>query len=187
MSGRAERLPGAAALARQMHPYLGAWYQTLVLLHVVSAFLFVLVHGPSIAALWRLRVERELPAVRALLDMSRAWSGYSWMAWGFLAVTGSALASVRHGWRAPWVWGSVVVLVLVSGAMSPLAARAFNEARHAAGLPYFDGKGMQPARPPDERALASALAVIRERSLAIAAIGFVGLALLVWLMVERPG
>lgn len=169
-----------------MHSYVGDWVRALVLAHVLSAFAFAVLHGPSVAILWRLRTERSLPRVQALLDMSRAWSTYSWVGWVALAVTGVALALAEHTWRAPWVWGSALVLVVVSLAMSPLAARPFNEARHAAGLPYFDGRGMTRAGPVDDKELEVALGVIRRRSALIAAVGVVGLAVLVWLMVSRP-
>lgn len=170
-----------------MHAWLAAWVPTLVVLHVLSAFAFVLVHGPSIAAMFALRHERELARVQALLEMSRRWSAYSWGAWVFLAGTGALLAFAGHRWGAPWVWGSAVVLVLVSGIMSPLAARRFNEARACAGLPWFDGKGVRPPGIVQPEGLRKALADIRDVTPVVTAIGAVGLALLVGLMVLRPG
>ncbi|HUR67651.1 MAG TPA: hypothetical protein VM370_00265 [Candidatus Thermoplasmatota archaeon] len=170
-----------------MHGYLAPWIRALVVAHVASAFAFVLLHGPSIAAMMRLRTERDVGAVRALLDMSRAWSGWSWAAWASLATSGAALAASEHTWARPWVWGSIVVLVLVTGSMSPLAARAFNHAREAAGLPWFDGKGVREPKPVDPRALEAALATIRARAAAVLAIGAIGLAALVFLMVAKPG
>lgn len=170
-----------------MHGWLGAWIPTLVLLHVLSAFLFVLVHGPSVFAMLALAKERELAKVQAILAMSRSASNLSWAAWGFLALTGALLAAAEHTWREPWVWGSIVVLVVVTGSMSPLAASAFNHAREAAGLPWFDGKGVRAPRPVDPRALQVALQRIRARVPGVMAIGIVGLVALVWLMVARPG
>jgi hypothetical protein len=158
----------------------------LVFAHALAAFAFLLVHGPSIAAMLMLRRERSLPAVRALLEMSRNASGWSWTAWALLALTGGLLAAIEHAWRETWVWSSIVVLVVVSGLMSPLAARAFNEARGAAGLPWFDGKRMRPAGPADEAALAPALDRIRRRSLPTLALGAAGAVALVWLMTYRP-
>lgn len=172
-----------------MHGLAGDWVplRWVVLAHVLSAFAFLVLHAPSMAAMLRLRRERDPAAVRALLEMSRAASGWAWAAWAFLAGTGAALATLEHAWTRPWVWGSVVVLVLVSGLMSPLAAQAFNEARHAAGLPWFDGKGVRPAGTADPEALARALDVVRRRALGVALLGAAGLAVLTWLMVARPG
>lgn len=170
-----------------MHPWLADWIRPLVLLHVLAAFLFVALHGPSIAAIVLLRRERELPKVQALLDMSRKASQHSWWGWTLLALTGVLLASIEHAWRQPWVWGSAVLLVAVTLSMSGLAARAFNEARHAAGLPWFDGKGTRPAQAPDHARLDAALDVIRARGALVMGIGVAGFAALVWLMVWRPG
>lgn len=178
---------GAPRLERSVHPHLGAYFGPLALLHVLAAFAFVLLHGPSVAAMLQLRRERELAKVQALLTMSRSASQLSWIAWVALALTGALLAWTAHAWRAPWVWGSAVVLVATTLAMSPLAARAFNEARHAAGLPYFDGRREARPSPHDPVALARALDVIRARALPVTLVGVVGLAALVWLMVERPG
>lgn len=159
----------------------------LVLAHVLSAFAMLVVHAPSMGILLRLRTERDPAAVRALLDLSRNTTGWTWAAWAMLGLTGATLAFVEHTWGRPWVWGSAVVLGVVTGLMSPLAARAFNEARHAAGLPWFDGKGMRPAGPLDPRALDAALAVIRQRAWAVTLLGTAGAVVLVWLMVMRPG
>jgi len=169
-----------------MHPYLAAAIPALVVLHVLAAFAFVLLHGPSVFAMLALRRERELAKVQALLTMSRSASGWSWAAWAFLALTGALLSLAEHSWRAPWVWGSVIVLVLVTGSMSPLAASAFNHAREAAGLPWFDGKGERAPLPADPRALDAALDRIRARAPIVMAIGAGGIVALVWLMVVRP-
>lgn len=170
-----------------MHEWL-SWLplRWLVFLHVLSAFAFLLVHGPSIAAMLMLRREREPGAVRALLDMSRHASGWMWAAWSLLALTGALLASVQHAWRSTWVWGSVVVLVVVTGAMSPLAANAFNQARSAAGLPWFDGRRIHPAGPPDPAAVEKALATVRARTPFTVALGVAGAVALVWLMTYKP-
>lgn len=169
-----------------MHPYLAPAIPALVLLHVLSAFLFVLAHGPSIFAMVALARERELAKVQALLAMSRSASGFSWGAWGFLALTGGLLAATEHTWSEPWVWGSIIVLVLVTGSMSPLAANAFNHAREAGGLPWFDGKGVRAPRSVDPATLQEALDRIRRRMPLVMAIGAIGLVALVALMMLRP-
>lgn len=169
-----------------MHPWLAEHIRWLVVAHAMSAFAFVLVHGPSVAALMALRRERQLERVRALLSMSGSAAGWTWGAIMLLGISGLALAAAEHTWKLPWLWGSALVLFLVAFSMSPLAARAFNEARHAAGLPYFDGRGVAPPGPVDHAALDVALRRIARRAPWIAAIGVVGLALLVWLMVARP-
>ena len=170
-----------------MHPYLGDALRWLVLAHVVAAFFFVLFHGPSVYVMWRLRREREPVRVAALLDLSSASMGASWNAMGALAITGALLAATEDTWTLWWVWGSIVVLVVVSLSMSWLAARPFNHARSALGSRYFDGRRMQEeTRVVDEAAFPAALRMIRARTPGALAIGAMGLLALVWLMVERP-
>lgn len=170
-----------------MHPWLAAALPALVLLHILCAFGFVLAHGPSAYAMWRLRVEREPPRAAALLDMSTAATAAGWATLALLGVTGALLASAEHTWGLAWVWGSAAVLVAVSLSMSLLAARPFNEARHALGLRWFDGKRQREAtHVVDEPAFHDALRTIRARAPAVLGIGVAGLVALVWLMVDRP-
>lgn len=171
-----------------MHDILG-WVplRWLVLLHVLAAFAFVLLHGPSAYAMARLLREREPARVAALLDMSGAATPASWAALAFLGLTGLLLASMEHVWSLPWAWGSVVVLLVASFSMSWLAARPFNHARGALGLRWFDGRRQQPATGVvDLAAFEAALAMVRARTPATLVLGTLGLVALVWLMVARP-
>lgn len=171
-----------------MHAYVGPALPWLVLAHVLGAFFFVLVHGASVYAMWQLRREREPARAAALLDLSSAATSASWNAFGALALSGLAVALAEHTWREPWVWGSALLLVAIALSMSILAARPFNHARHALGLKWFDGRRTQPeTRIVDAAAFEAALARIRARVPLVMAIGVVGLALLVWMMVARPG
>lgn len=171
-----------------MHAWLAATLPALVLLHVVAAFAFALVHGPSVFALWAMRGERDPARLGALLDLSRASSGATWIATSVLALTGALLAWAQHAWGEPWAWGSAVVLVTVSVSMSLLGAQPFNHARGALGLPWFDGKRTRAATGViDAAALDQALAMVRARAAAVTFVGVAGLAVLVWLMVEQPG
>lgn len=170
-----------------MDPYLAGALPWLVLTHVLSAFAFVLLHGPSVFAMFMLRSERELAKVQTLLMLSRRSSEISWAAWTLLGLSGLALAAAQHSWARLWVWGSIVVLVGVTFAMSAIASRPFNEARSAAGLPWFDGKRVHPPGPVVRADLDAALARIRARTPALTIIGVGGLALLVWMMLARPG
>jgi hypothetical protein len=47
-------------------------YQWIVLLHVIAAFTFALAHGVSAGVALKLRGEREIPRVQALLVLSQA-------------------------------------------------------------------------------------------------------------------
>lgn len=159
----------------------------LVFAHVLSAVALFAVHAPSIAAMLMLRRPKHDEALRAILHMSQISTGATWAAWAALGITGALLASIEHAWRATWVWSSVIVLVLVTGSMSPLAARAFNELRGALGAAWFDGRRMQPATGiVDAASRDAALDRIRRRVPVVLTIGTLGAVVLVWLMVYKP-
>lgn len=171
-----------------MHAWIGPALPALVTLHAIAAFLFILVHGPSVYAMWTLRTERDPARVATLLDLSGSAILHTWIAVALLATTGAALAAATHAWREPWVWGSAILLVGVSASMSLMASRPFNHARHALGLRWFDGRRGQPATGlVDAPAVERALAMVRARAPATLAIGLIALAAMVWLMVARPG
>lgn len=155
----------------------------LVFAHVLSAIAFLLVHGTSVAAMLMLARTRHPEGARALLEMSRHSRGPMWIAWASLGATGALLALAQHAWRQEWVWGSALVLIVVTGVMSPLAAQPFNEARHALGLPFF-GHARTAGQEP--MPLEEALAQIRRRAPLVLAVGVTGAVLLVWLMSYRP-
>lgn len=170
-----------------MHASLAQALPALVLVHVLSAFAFVLVHGPSVFALWALRRERDPARVAALLDASRAASSATWAASAAVGTTGLLLAAIQHAWRLSWVWGSIALFVLLAISMSLLGARPFNHARHALGLRWFDGsRSRAPTGVVDAAALEDALRMVRARAPALMATGLVGLAALVLLMVAKP-
>jgi hypothetical protein len=168
-----------------MHAWLGfipiRW---LVLVHVASAMGLLLAHGGSAAAMLRMRKERDVERVKALLEMSQAAVGAMWTVLGALGISGILLMLVEHTAPRTWAWGSIVVFVLLSGSMSFLGSRPFNRIRHAAGLPYFDGKRMTPAGPVDRAAFDREMAKLKPAL--TTAIGLVGYGLILYLMVMRP-
>src|SRR5690606_32263529 len=108
-------------------------YEFVVFLHVAGAIVFALGHGTSIAVAFRLRVEREHPRIAALLAAS-SW-GTSLMYSGLLLIVGSgvALGFMGNYWGQWWLWVSMVVLVLVLGAMYGMAAPFYGKVRVATG------------------------------------------------------
>jgi hypothetical protein len=69
-------------------------------------------------------------------------------------------------------------------AMHARASTWFRDLRRAAGHAYETGKGAQPAERPDAARLATLTA--SSRPMEIAAIGYGGLVLILWLMVMKP-
>jgi hypothetical protein len=157
----------------------------LVFVHVASAVAFLAAHAPSVAAMLMLRRERDPAAAKPLLEMSRKSAGWMFAALALLALSGAALATAERAWPRPWVVASIVVLVVVGGSMSPLAARPLNEVRIAMGLPHTAPryKGV----PPEPSAVGPALDRVARRTPLVMALGTLGALALVWLMAYKPG
>lgn len=145
----------------------------------------MLVHGASAAVALRLRQERELERVRALLDLSGATLGAFYVALLVLLVTGIAAGVIGGWWSRAWIWLALVVFILTVAAMYVLASSYFSSLRRAAGMPYFElGKGQQ-AGPPATPAELAAL-VDSWRPALIAWTGAAGLVVIIWLMLAKP-
>lgn len=96
-------------------------YRWVVFLHILSAFLFVLMHGASAIVSLRLRKERDLDRVRALLDLSTAYLGGTYGALLMLLGAGVVAGFLGKWWGQGWIWVSLGVLIALMAAMYVLA------------------------------------------------------------------
>jgi MFS family permease len=157
----------------------------LIFVHVLTSFLFVAGHGVSVHVAFRLRRERDRARIASLLDISEL-SG--WVALvgvlGLLAtgiVAGILLGSFGRG----WIWVSLVLLIAIGVAMTPLGAGYFNKVRHAIGQRTRAIKKDQPDPPPASDEELAALLDNRRPELLLL-IGGGGFAFILWLMMFRP-
>ncbi|MES2209592.1 MAG: DUF2269 family protein [Chloroflexota bacterium] len=162
-------------------PYLD-W---LKFLHIAGAFLFAAGHGVSIAVAFRLRAERETGRMLALLDLS-GWS-LNLAGVGLLVILLSGIVSgvVRNDFGRAWIWASLVVLIVVSGLMTPLAGSYFSRLRLALGQRTRAIKEGEPEPVPLSLEEVVALAQSRAPELT-ATVGGVGFLVILWLMVFKP-
>jgi hypothetical protein len=162
-----------------------AMYRWWVFLHIVGAFGFVLAHGASAVVALRLRGERDVERVRALLDLSSASLGAMYGSLLLLLAAGIVAGFLGHWWGRAWIWTALGLLVLLIVAMYALASTYYTKVREAAGLQTYQQKkkGIEP-RPPSLEELAAILD--SSRALLILAVGVVGLLLILWLMVLKP-
>jgi len=160
-------------------------YRWIVFVHVASVFAFLMAHGVSAFVAFAVRAERQPERLRALLALSGSSYTIMYLSLLLILVSGITLGFMQSWWGQGWIWAALVLLVLIAAAMGILGPRDFGPMRKAAGLPYFERGRPQPAVPPqpDERLLALAA---RTRPAFLAAIGAVGLALLLWLMMFKP-
>ncbi|HET9346291.1 MAG TPA: hypothetical protein VFO05_11385 [Candidatus Limnocylindrales bacterium] len=160
-------------------------YPWVVLTHVLAAFGFAMAHGVSAFAAFAMRSSKEPAAVRTLLGVSGMSLGALYISLLLLLVAGIA-AAIMGGWFGRgWPWAAIVVVVVIVGAMYAMASRYYANVRSAVGLPSVnDKKGEPPPEPVSQEELARLLDTRRPE--ALAAIGFVGFVVLVWLMELKP-
>jgi len=159
-------------------------YQWVVLLHVIAAFTFALAHGVSAGVALKLRGERDIPRVQALLDLSRFAVNGMYGSIFVLLGAGITAGFIAGLWGKAWIWTAIVLLAVMFALMYARASTWFRDLRHAAGLAYETQKGAQPSERPDPARMATLTA--SSRAMEIAAIGYVGLVLILWLMVMKP-
>ena len=161
------------------------WYPWIKLLHVVGSFGFVLAHGASAFAAIRIRSEREPSRVAALLDVSGASIGVMYSSLLILLVSGIAAGFIGGFWGKAWIWIAIGVLAVVTVAMYVLGSQHYAKVRRAVGIKaYNDPKDAPPPAPLSAAELEPLLTSNRPGLLA--AIGGVGLVVILWLMVMKP-
>lgn len=161
--------------------------QWILYAHIAAALFFMLAHGASAAVVFRLRRERDLQRVGALLDLSRtSYLGISVTLIAILA-TGIALGFQGAWWGRGWIWTSLGLFLGISFVMTPLVAVPFNQARRLLGLktPTPSREPVEvPKEPPAPDDVAAILA--GPRPMIAALIGLVGIPIILWLMMARP-
>ena len=129
---------------------------------------------------FRLRTERSVETVVADLAASQMATRIAMGGFLLLAIGGIAAATTAGWWSKPWVEWSVIVLVVVIGAMYGVGARYYYRLRDRVA-----GKDGAAPEPITEAELAGLLDTRTPDILA--GIGGLGLLILVWLMVLKPG
>jgi hypothetical protein len=161
------------------------WYPWIKLLHVIGAFGFVLAHGASAFAAIRIRSEREPARVTALLDLSGTSMSLMYLSLLVLLAAGIAAGFIGGFWGRLWIWAAIAVLVVVTVAMFVLGSQHYSNVRRAVGIKaYNDPKDAPPPEPMATAELETLLA--SNRPYLLAALGGVGLLVIVWLMVLKP-
>lgn len=158
----------------------------LVLGHVVSAFAFVAAHGVAMAVFFRFRTERDRAALAALIGLSSYSMGALYTTFVLLLLFGIVAGIVGDWWTSGrlWLWASVAILVVIVGAMYGLMTTHYIAIRRAIGIRPPQDAPDRVLDELDDEALARLLTA--RRPVVGAAIGIVGLVVIIWLMVMRP-
>lgn len=162
-------------------------YQWFVFTHVLGVFGFLLAHGASAAVAFKVRGEREIARVRALLDLSRGAAAVGNVSLLVLLAAGIAAGFMGSWWGRGWIWAALGLLVLISFAMTGVGSRPLIRVRQLLGEPGPRGPKVDvqtSSTIPTDQQLAVALAAVNPWLLT--AIGGGGLALILWLMLFKP-
>ncbi|HEU4674288.1 MAG TPA: DUF2269 family protein [Candidatus Limnocylindrales bacterium] len=154
------------------------YYPWFVLVHLLGLSLFLAGHGVAMFLSFRVRRARDRERAAELLMLSGQGSQVSLLGLLVLVLGGLAAAWVGGLLLAPWVVASYVVLVVVYVLMSAIAS------------PYYYGlrnglTGRRGAPPIEDGELLRRLDSRRPEALAV--VGSIGLVVLLWLMVLKPG
>jgi len=159
-------------------------YMVMIFLHILGVVVFAVGHGTSIAVAFRLKKETEHSRMAALLDAS-TWST-SLMYIGLLltVIAGVVLGFMGGFWGEWWLWVSIILLVLVIGAMYGIATPVFTRLRLATGATLSEASRKKVADLGADGVVEAMATSWRPTALAL--IGGVGLAVILWLMIAQP-
>jgi uncharacterized membrane protein YbhN (UPF0104 family) len=161
------------------------WYPWIVLVHILAAFGFILGHGVSVHAAFRLRAEREPARVAALLDLSSYSFAASYLSLLVLLLAGITAGFVGGHWGRLWIWVSIGLLVAVIAVMYAIASPYYARVRRGVGQKAYgdpkDGPSPTPLPPGELAALLGSA-----RAFWLAGVGGIGLAGIIGLMYLKP-
>ena len=153
-------------------------YQWWVFAHLLGVFGFLGAHGVSMTVGFRLRKERDPAKVAELIELSSASTRWFYGSFLLLVVGGVVAASTADLWSQFWPGASAVVLLVVTGVM------------FSVGKPYYRKVGVV------ARAKAGGSKAVSDkefdqllrsgRSAVVIAVGILGLAAILYLMLFKP-
>jgi uncharacterized membrane protein len=160
-------------------------YRYIVYLHILGALGFMIAHGASASMAFRLRKEKDMDRIRAMLDLSGFPTMIMYLSLLVLLVAGITLGFMGHWWNRGWIWTSIGLFLAIAILMGVLGQRHYHGLRKLVGLPYFEGSKEQPATEPASQGEIEAK--IGESSpIFLSMVGFGGIAIILWLMMFKP-
>ncbi len=155
------------------------YYQWVLFLHILFVLVFLAAHGTSMVVLYRIRGERDRRRILDLIGLSGETTIPMYVGLAGIVVTGILAGLKLVAFKHWWVWLAIAILVVTIGVMYGVAK------------PYFDRVKMacevRPSGVPrvSDQELGEILRSARAH--VIAAIGVLGLGVILYLMVFQPG
>lgn len=157
-------------------------YPWVVIAHVFFVIVAFGAHGTSAFAIYRVRASSDRTELRTLLDLSQTSLAVAGVALLAAVVLGIAAAIMGGHFSRMWPWASIAVLVVVTIAMTPLAAGPMREIRATLGV--GNDKSGAPLVPGSNEDLGRAQAKLKPELTMV--VGVAAIAILVWLMELKP-
>jgi hypothetical protein len=166
---------------------MASWIPMLTVIHVLSAITFIAAHTVSMVVGFRIKALTDPESLRRQLRMSALALSVAY--WALLVVLVSGFADgIAGSWFTSgrlWIWASLVILFVVALLMYPFATRPLARVRWALGAPILPRARREvPKEPPVPSDLARMLAAWNPWR--PAALGGIGLVLILWMMVTKP-
>ncbi len=159
----------------------------LVVLHVLSAFGFLAVHGISMGVLFRVRKERDRGRLATLLEFSMTYINALYLFLLALLVTGIASGILGGFWTSGqlWLWVSLGLLIALVVAMYYFMTEPFTAMRSGLGIQGMQDrkKGVMPTPVSDE---ALAVLLTARRPVIGATLGVTTIVIIAALMELKP-
>jgi uncharacterized membrane protein len=153
-------------------------YRWWVFVHLAGVFGFLLAHGASVSALFRLRKERDREKIRQLIQFSGSTIRFFYISLLVLVIGGVGAGLQAHWFKQKWIWEAIVVLVVVTVLMFVVARPFYRRVTEATEL--------RPSGVPRVSDEDLALRLKSPIPVVVALLGFGGLAAILWLMIFKP-
>jgi uncharacterized membrane protein len=160
-------------------------YLWIKFIHVAASVTFIMGHGGAVAFSFRVKKEKELERVRAMLDLSQSMWGVYMLSWLVLMIGGIINGFMGKWWSQGWIWASLVLMLVITVWMFILGFKNYHPLRKAFGMPYRGTKGEFPAEEPLPEEERTAL-IAATRPMELLVIGYGGYVLILWLMIFKP-
>lgn len=157
----------------------------LTFLHVLSALIFFLGHGTSVAMAFQLRKETDFARIRAMLDLSMSTIVVMGISFLVMGLTGLVMPFILKLWDRGWIWASIILMVVVFLHMVFMNDKRHKHLRRMVGLPYMIGGKKFPAEAPASQTdVEGYIKKLKVTDLVIVGLGIPVIVL--WLMVFKP-